>query len=1114
MKKISFQSKTKDLWQAPTWYNALSLTERMAREQVCARDMLPKHQELIDSATQRLSAWRTQPPFDHGAFFAERLASDALTEADLLALLAEPAADVKRHAPSIPDWLSTLTRAFSKTDAAEKTLPISQEMLENHPVGPYLPAIRPLLADGWTSLHKGIQALQQRYTSLPIAEQQVCQSFLHNLVPQMLFQISKAVILEMHVARIQGRLQGDTPEERFTDFVQQLHREEIILPLLAEYPVLARLLVSTINRWKHYALETLDHLCADWPDICTLFTPGNDPGLLVEVQAGAGDTHRDGRSVQILKFSSGLQLLYKPKPLAIDKHFQELLTWLNERGAEPPFRILKVLDRGNYGWSEFVTTRSCTSQDEIMRFYERQGAYLALFYALHATDCHSENVIASGEHPMLVDLESLFHPHVEGETSTQPGASAFRALNQSVLRVGLLPQWTWASADAPGVDISGLGGQQGQVMPYPLPGWGESGTDQMHLVLQHVEMAGSQNRPRLNDSEVHVLDYKNSITAGFTRMYRLLRDLREPLLHEQLPRFAHDEIRVILRPTRFYGLLLAASFHPDLLRDALERDRFFDRLWQGVEHWPDLAKFIPAERQDLLRGDIPLFATFPDSRTIFTSAGKPVADLYNIAGLDLAQRQLQSLHEDDLTRQLWIIEASLATLQMGYEDQTRLVLPLHPVQQPVKRAQMIAQAKALGMRLEKLAVQHDDGACWLGVHLFREKTWGLFPVGIDLYDGASGIALFLAYLGSVTGEARFTSLAELALAAIRKQVASVHTQSESREPEKAEEINIGAFEGWCSVIYLLTHLSVLWKEPELIHEAEELAAHLAASIARDKHFDILSGSAGCILTLLSLYVIHPSARTLDLAVQCGEHLLASAQTTPSGSGWATNKEGPPLGGFSHGNAGIALSLLKLAEASGDERFRQTALSALAYDRSLFIPAQQNWADIRVDSTHTSQTESSDIPTTGGQQHCMVAWCHGASGIGLARLEALRHMDDEQMWTDIDIALNTTLEQGLTGNHSLCHGALGNIDLLLTATRRFNRPEDQQRLERALAIVVGSLERHGRVTGVPLGVETPGLMTGLAGMGYELLRLAEPDNVPSILLLAPPIWGSGMHTATG
>ncbi|HYO51923.1 hypothetical protein [Archangium sp.] len=34
-------------------------------------------------------------------------------------------------------------------------------------------------------------------------------------------------------------------------------------------------------------------------------------------------------------------------------------------------------------------------------------------------------------------------------------------------------------------------------------------------------------------------------------------------------------------------------------------------------------------------------------------------------------------------------------------------------------------------------------------------------------------------------------------------------------------------------------------------------------------------------------------------------------------------------------------------------------------------------------------------------------------------------------------------------------------------------------------------------------ETPGLLMGLAGIGYGLLRLAAPERVPSVLTLAMP-----------
>jgi lantibiotic modifying enzyme len=245
---------------------------------------------------------------------------------------------------------------------------------------------------------------------------------------------------------------------------------------------------------------------------------------------------------------------------------------------------------------------------------------------------------------------------------------------------------------------------------------------------------------------------------------------------------------------------------------------------------------------------------------------------------------------------------------------------------------------------------------------------------------------------------------------------------------------------------------------------------------------------------------------LQVAIRCGERLLATAQPMPQGIAWTTLKEQPPLGGFSHGTAGIALSLLRLAAASGEDRFRRAALRALEYDRSLFVPELGNWADLRAfPSTASGAKASGAGPAAKPAVKGMVAWCHGAPGIGLARLAALDQLGGTAARDDIDTALRATLRFGFAMNHSLCHGALGNLELLLTAAQLLDRPADHEALERSTALVVASIEANGTVTGVPLGVETPGFMTGLAGMGYELLRLAEPGKVPCVLLLAPPRW---------
>ena len=97
-----------------------------------------------------------------------------------------------------------------------------------------------------------------------------------------------------------------------------------------------------------------------------------------------------------------------------------------------------------------------------------------------------------------------------------------------------------------------------------------------------------------------------------------------------------------------------------------------------------------------------------------------------------------------------------------------------------------------------------------------------------------------------------------------------------------------------------------------------------------------------------------------------------------------------------------------------------------------------------------------------------------------------------------------MRDGLSENHSLCHGTLGNLDALLVASRVLGEPRWLEQARRGAAPVLDAVEQRGWLCGSPAHVETPGLMTGLSGIGYQLLRLADPDRIPSVLLLDPPV----------
>ena len=111
------------------------------------------------------------------------------------------------------------------------------------------------------------------------------------------------------------------------------------------------------------------------------------------------------------------------------------LQWLNAEGLRYSHRVLTVLDRGTYGWVEFVDATGCDSREALQRFYWRQGSFLALLHLLSAVDFHLENLIAAGETPCLVDLEALFHhrPPIEPRRA---GPHACRALLDDPVALG------------------------------------------------------------------------------------------------------------------------------------------------------------------------------------------------------------------------------------------------------------------------------------------------------------------------------------------------------------------------------------------------------------------------------------------------------------------------------------------------------------------------------------------------------------------------------------------------------------------------------------------------------------------------------------------------------
>jgi len=92
--------------------------------------------------------------------------------------------------------------------------------------------------------------------------------------------------------------------------------------------------------------------------------------------------------------------------------------------------------------------------------------------------------------------------------------------------------------------------------------------------------------------------------------------------------------------------------------------------------------------------------------------------------------------------------------------------------------------------------------------------------------------------------------------------------------------------------------------------------------------------------------------------------------------------------------------------------------------------------------------------------------------------------------------------GIEGPLCLCHGALGHMDFLGTMPER-GVLQSLKAANKWRRLLLDRLLSGDWVADEAHSLESPGLMLGLAGSGYALLRACYPQRIPSVLTLEPP-----------
>lgn len=408
----------------------------------------------------------------------------------------------------------------------------------------------------------------------------------------------------------------------------------------------------------------------------------------------------------------------------------------------------------------------------------------------------------------------------------------------------------------------------------------------------------------------------------------------------------------------------------------------------------------------------------------------------------------------------------------------------------------VAEAEKIAKFLERKSERTSFGLLW------RTSDSNLPDLGlnctIDLYNGTTGISLFFLETYYHTGNDKYLQIAEQSLDYILSNINEHNYYISSLYTDAP------------GVIYLLIRFYTITNDNRYLQLAMQMFDRSASqSIYSVLDESMILGAAGQLSFLLLCSSYINDERLNVLIIERLNQIISRANPTIAGVTWGLGAENiRPVCGFAHGNSGIAFTLLELGVGLKCNELIWLANQAYNYE-DIQYQKYHYWPDYRKQfrsdeehynylfSIYEDQNYFSKAPD-------MRSWCHGAVGIGLSRLRAYEITNKEEhlsvFQTAVDLMVNIVDNSGNSHiKNNLCHGSLGTVELLVTG---YLITGDQKLRDNAdvLMKAIISLESDDSKTSTSSVISRDtGLFLGYAGIGYTLLRLANPKKTPSIVM---------------
>lgn len=859
--------------------------------------------------------------------------------------------------------------------------------------------------------YKTLKKMMMSFKNIKISEQAIV-----NLIQkfsQVLLTLSiKTLVWEMQKEGIDEESDGS---KKFIEFVKENFLDKYcVCEFYKKYPVISRRLSEKCMQLINHYQEMLTRLDTNFEKIQMKL--GLHSNIIERINCEKGDTHQQGRFV-IQLFLGNTGIYYKPRNLDIQKKFYDFARNVSLNTPLLDLYENNVFYGAGYTFESDVVYEECKSLDEVKNFYKRFGQICAFIYCLKGNDIHFENIVAHGEYPVIIDIETLFQH--QADIVDYPLCASSIAYKECIMSIGgtaLIPILAFSKdGKSKGVDISALNGKE-QTLPYKMLTLINANRDNMHFDYDTVVLHAANNIPVFQGEKVPFENYVTEICMGFEKCMNIISDKKVEILNKFLPIFKGTEIRHLMKATQNYAKMMSFSSHPNYSVEMPKLERMFYNV--GAYAYKNKS-IVPYEIYDMVSGDIPLFYGMTDSCDIYSSGGRMIEHYFETSSYEKVYSLIQELDSKNIDKQLAQIKVCLGLFQ-----NTCMELP--DDEDPLVKSGNIAY----NMIDNSIVEDQTSTITWNNV-LYDDinMCWKIRPVDESFAYGLSGIGIFLEEINALLPDHPFNGT----LSEIKNTILNYHMVRNK----------IGIEDGFCGVIAYCIYKYRKNKDRMYYENIYRLTSMVDSLIKESENTDtsFSSGISGVIVTMANIYCTIPDKTYYDYMLTYSETLYKKICNTEKITDFT----------FETGIWGEIYALDKaniiINSAEYNVRIRKSV--------EMFVA--------KIDL---------DVP-----QNYLTA---------LLRI-LQKHADTEKVSLFISKVMHR-LETGLE-NDSLINGTAGYVDVLLD--HLLNISESSNLYKEIYSLVVNAISKKSIKIGTIEGYPSVGFFGGLAGYGYELLRLKHP-----------------------